>query len=40
MRGSITMEEAWQTCQEDREIVFGIIEENLEVTKKTKIPYF
>ena len=40
MRGGVTMEEAWQTCSEDREIMGKIVEENFEITKKINMPYF
>jgi hypothetical protein len=40
MRGSISIEEAYQLDHEDRTIVFKIIEENLETTKKTGLNFF
>ena len=40
MRGSISLEEAYQLNNEDRSILFKIIEENLETTKKTGLPFF
>jgi hypothetical protein len=40
MRGGITIEQAYQLDQEDRNIVFKIIEENLETTKKSGLPFF
>jgi hypothetical protein len=40
MRGSIGIEEAYQLDQEDRTIIFKIIEENLETTKKTGLNFF
>ena len=40
MRGSISIEEAYQLDQEDRTIIFKIIEENLETTKKTGLNFF
>jgi hypothetical protein len=40
MRGSVTIEEVWQLDNEDRAIIFKIIEENLETTKKSGLPFF
>ncbi len=40
MRGSITITEAFELETEDLEIVSKIIKENLETTKKTKLPFF
>jgi len=40
MRGSITVNEAYQLTQEDREILSKIIEENLETAQKTGLPFF
>lgn len=40
MRGSITAEEAFSLCLEDREIISKIIKENLDTTNKTKMPFF
>ena len=40
MRGSMTMTEAFELCIEDREIINGIIKENLETTKKTNMSFF
>lgn len=40
MRGSITMEEAFQMDWENREIIYKIIEENLETTKESGLPFF
>ena len=40
MRGSITIEEVFQLDHEDRTILHKIIEENLETTKKTGLPFF
>ena len=38
MRGSVTLSEAYEMGPEDREILSKIINENLEVTKKTQMP--
>lgn len=40
MRGSLSMEQVYQLDQEDRNIIFDIIEENLETTKDSGLPFF
>jgi hypothetical protein len=40
MRGGVSYDEAMQMSATEREIVGGIIKENLETTKKTKMPFF
>jgi len=40
MRGSISISEAYLLCPEDREIIAKIIEENLEITKTSQMPFF
>lgn len=40
MRGSITISEAFELETEDIDIITKIIKENLETTKKTKLPFF
>lgn len=40
MRGSISLTEAHELTQEDREILSKIVEENLEYTQKTGLPFF
>lgn len=40
MRGSITITEAFELESEDLEIISKIIKDNLETTKKTKLPFF
>lgn len=40
MRGSVTVEDAFQMTVEDREILGRIIKENLETTKKSGLPFF
>ena len=40
MRGGITYEEAMMLSHEERNIISGIITENLETTKKTQLPFF
>jgi hypothetical protein len=40
MRGSLSIEEAYQLDYHDRQIIGDIIKENLETTKETKLPFF
>lgn len=40
MRGSITLEDAFTMSYEDREIISTLIEENLETTKRSGLPFF
>lgn len=40
MRGGMTLEEAYILDVQDREIVKELINENLEITKETKLPFF
>lgn len=40
MRGSMTMNEAFQLSYEDRGLISDIIKENLETSKKTQMPFF
>ena len=40
MRGSLSVEEAFQLDFESREIIVSIIDENLKTTEKTKMPFF
>ena len=40
MRGSITIEQAFQLDFENREIINNIISENLETTKESGLPFF
>lgn len=40
MRGSLSFEEAYQLDHESREILNGIIADNLETTKKSGLPFF
>ena len=40
MRGSMTMDEAFQLSYEDRQLISDLIKENLETTKKTQQPLF
>ena len=40
MRGGVTYNEASIMCPEEREIVSGLVKDNLETTKKTGQPFF
>jgi hypothetical protein len=40
MRGSLSYDEAMMLSNEDKQIIYGIIEDNLEATKKSGLPYF
>ena len=40
MRGSLSIEQAFMLDYNDRLIISDIIEENLETTKETKLPFF
>lgn len=40
MRGGMTITEAFELGVEEREIIAKIIEDNLETTKKSGIPFF
>ena len=40
MRGSLNIEQAFMLDYNDRMIISDIIEENLETTKETKLPFF
>ena len=40
MRGSITADDAWALCEEDRVIIGELIKENLETTKTSGLPFF
>tara|TARA_B100000900_G_C20483428_1_gene676448 strand:+ start:284 stop:469 length:186 start_codon:yes stop_codon:yes gene_type:complete len=40
MRGSMTMDEAFQMGPEDRKLIADLIKENLETAKKTQMPFF
>jgi len=40
MRGGVTYDEAMQMSQSERDIIDGIIKENLETTKKSGLPFF
>ena len=40
MRGSISYDDAMMLGPTDRDIIAKLIKENLETTKKTKMPFF
>lgn len=40
MRGALSIDEAYNLSVEEREIISKIIDENLETTKETKLPFF
>jgi hypothetical protein len=40
MRGGITYDDAMCLSASERELISKIVEDNLEVTKKTGLPYF
>ena len=40
MRGSLSFSEAYDLEIDDREILSKIIEDNLDTTKKTQLPFF
>jgi hypothetical protein len=40
MRGSLTIDQAYNTDYQDRETIVDLIKENLETTKKSGLPFF
>jgi hypothetical protein len=40
MRGGVTLDEAYQIDAADRQIINGIIKDNLETTKESGMPFF
>jgi len=40
MRGGVSLEEVYNLSSEDRLLINKIVEENLETTEKTKLPFF
>jgi hypothetical protein len=40
MRGAISYDEAMQLSYDDREIISKLIDDNLETTKKSGLPFF
>lgn len=40
MRGGVGVDEMFQLSFSDRELLSKLIEENIEITNKTKMPFF
>ena len=40
MRGGVTLSEAYEMGPEDRDMVKKIVEDNMETTKKSGLPFF
>lgn len=40
MRGSVTIDDAFAMSYDDRAIISDIIKENLDITKKSGMPFF
>jgi hypothetical protein len=40
MRGAVSIDEAFALTYEDREIISKLVEDNLETTKKSGLPFF
>jgi hypothetical protein len=40
MRGGVTIDEAFGLSYDDRKIIASIVEENLEITKESGLPFF
>lgn len=40
MRGSMTLDEGFNLCFEDKQIISDIIKDNIETTKKSGLPFF
>lgn len=40
MRGGITTDEMYGLSYEDREIIASVCKDNIEITKKSGLPYF
>lgn len=40
MRGGITYDEAMQLSQDERDIISKIIKDNIEITKKSGLPFY
>lgn len=40
MRGGITYDEAMQLSQDERNIISKIIKDNIEITKKSGLPFY
>jgi hypothetical protein len=40
MRGGLTYQEALMTSLDEQDIIFDLVKDNLETTKKTGLPFF
>ena len=40
MRGGVNLDEAFTLSYEERVIIFDMVKDNLETTKKSGLPYF
>lgn len=40
MRGGLTYDEAMQLSQDERDIISKIIKDNIEITKKSGLPFY
>lgn len=40
MRGALSIEESFMLDHSDREIILKIIQDNMETTKETQLPFF
>lgn len=40
MRGSVNIEQAYMLDAQEREIISKIVQENLDITKETQLPFF
>ena len=40
MRGGLSYEEAFFLGPDEREVISKVVEENIEITKKTQLPFF
>lgn len=40
MRGGVNICDSYELSFDDRNIISGIVKENLEITKKTQMPFF
>jgi len=40
MRGGVTLDEAYAMSYQDRSIVGDIVKDNMEITKKSGLPFF
>jgi hypothetical protein len=40
MRGGLSYEEAYFLGPDEREVISKVVEENIEITKKTQLPFF